>query len=535
VKLVARLLASLLALWVLYACVSPQCTPARSEFAHARGFSRGLLNLVVLPAREPFARAPMWSLILCAAVLLAGSRRSKAGRRLNFAASLAAALLAAVAVSPLVSPYRVVLAPRTFGLLVLLLCAATAIDWAQWLRERWTPMMSGAAGAAFFASAMLQTLGAFGGNYSGFVHLSKTVAEHAPFIEERPDLARSLVLYDAGYDGQFVYLMAFDPFMQRFAGNPDRYRPFVDNPPYRYGRIGFSLLTDLASAGRPERFPASMMWIIVGAHLALGALLAARAARCGASPLAALWYLAIPSFMASLLAALPEALAAAAIVAGVICWETRRPGWAALSFAAAILVRETSVVPLVALAMAAGWTEWKASARVLSAAIAPAIAWRLVVAWRFFPAFGWAAIAANPGDFGVPFAGLVRLWLAGATHTQPSPEVAGAVAFPLLLALAFALSMALLIVRRGPLEIAAAAYAVVAVSLNYSHIWSHLPSGERGTFELFVCLLLLLIESRARPAWIRRALTGFFVALLAYTFLVAPDAATSRAALLLIR
>ena len=107
--------------------------------------------------------------------------------------------------------------------------------------------------------------------------------------------------------------------------------------------------------------------------------------------------------------------------------------------------------------------------------------------------------------------------------------------FPILLAGAFVVAMLLLRARRGPLEIAAAVYAAVAVSLNYSHIWSHLPSGERGTFELFVCLLLLSLDSRGRPAWIRRALTGFFVALLAYTFLVAPDAAASRAALLLIR
>ena len=60
------------------------------------------------------------------------------------------------------------------------------------------------------------------------------------------------------------------------------------------------------------------------------------------------------------------------------------------------------------------------------------------------------------------------------------------------------------------MELAATMYAVVAVSLNYGKIWSHLPSGERGTFELFLCLLLLLLESGGRPAWVRRTLTGFF-------------------------
>jgi hypothetical protein len=535
VKTARWAIAALLCLWVLYAAVSPSCTPVRSEFANARGFSRGLLNCVVLPAGEPFARAPAWSFGIWAAVLALAGWRAKRTRGTALLEAAAIVLLAAVALSPFVSPYRVVLAPRTFSLLALMLAAARAAEAARWLRERWTPLLSGLLGAAFFASAMLQALGAFGGNYSGFLHVSKVVARDAPFLQERPDLARSLMLSDAGYDGQFVYLMAFDPFLQKFPGEPDRYRAFVDNPPYRYGRIGFSLLTDVVAAGRPERYPATMMWIVVAAHLALAGLLAARAVRFGASPFAAMWYLAIPGFMASLMSALPEALAAAAIVAGVLSWEARRPAWATLAFASALLVRETAVIPLVALVLTAGRREWRRSALVLAGSLVPVCAWRLFVAWRLFPGFGWGSVVANPGDFGLPFAGLVRLWLAGATRTQPSPEVAAALVFPLLLSGAFALAMALLLVRRGPLEIAAAVFATVAVSLNYSHIWSHLPSGERGTFELFVCLLLLRLEGRDRPAWVGRALAGFFVVLLAYTFFVAPDARTSRAALLLIR
>src|SRR5205085_8935874 len=122
---------------------------------------------------------------------------------------------------------------------VLLVCAAPAFRAGAWLAARWSPLMSGALGAAFFASAMLQALSTYGGNYSGFLHLSREVAARAPFLQERPDLARSLIVYDAGYDGQFMYLMAFDPFLRRFANRPEGYRAWVDNPPYRYGRIGF--------------------------------------------------------------------------------------------------------------------------------------------------------------------------------------------------------------------------------------------------------------------------------------------------------
>src|SRR2546423_3893504 len=57
-------------MWVLRSNVSPDFTPIRSELANARGFSRGVLNFVVLPAAEPFTHARAWSVILCGAIFL---------------------------------------------------------------------------------------------------------------------------------------------------------------------------------------------------------------------------------------------------------------------------------------------------------------------------------------------------------------------------------------------------------------------------------------------------------------------------------
>ena len=44
-----------------------------------------------------------------------------------------------------------------------------------------------------------------------------------------------------------------------------------------------------------------MMWLIVAAHFALAAVLGTIAVRNGRSAIAALWYLAIPSFTSSLM------------------------------------------------------------------------------------------------------------------------------------------------------------------------------------------------------------------------------------------
>ena len=526
----------LLSLWVLGMNVSAAFTPVRSELVDARGFSRGLLNFVVLRRAQSFERAPEWSALLSAGafLLLWFAPLQRAGRTARVLSAVGAVLFSMTMLSAYVSPYRIVLMPRTFVLGALLLWAPRLAGVMSIVRERtrsasgaWIRRLQiaccGVIGAAFFASAMLQTLAANQGNYSAFLHLSRDVAAHAPFLRERPALARSLVLYDQGYDGQFMYLMAFDPFMQRYRDRPEEYRAFIDAPPYRFGRIGFPLLTRLFGVGQPERYPAVMVWLVIAAHLGLALALASIASRGGWSPLSALLYLGIPAFMSSLVSALPEALAAAFLIAGFSCWERKRMARAAACFAAALLVRETAMVLVGALIVATWRQDTRRAALLTAASVVPVAAWRLFVAVRLYPDWGWRAVVASPGDLGIPFAGLIRL------------VDTGTYAFPLLLTAALVLALCAVWERVGPLEIAAVVYGLVAVSLSYDKIWSHLPSGERGTFELFVCLLLLLLGSRARVGWMRAGLGGLFVGLMAYTVIAAPDAATSRAALLLIR
>jgi hypothetical protein len=388
----------------------------------------------------------------------------------------------------------------------------------------------------FVASAMLQTLAGYEGNYSGFLHVSRDVAARAPFLQERPDLARSLVQYDLGYDGQFMYLMAFDPLLTRFTAEPARYRDVTDTPPYRYGRIGFSILTRLFSAATPERFPVTMMWLIVVAHGVLAWTLALIATRHGVPPATAFLYLAIPGFMASMVFALPEALVAAALVAGFACLESDRPLTAGACFALAVLLRETSV--LMVLGLSAASTPrlgWRRSLVVAFEALVPFVLWRAYVGWRLMPDFGVGAFLASPGIFEAPFAGLSHLLRAGLNGSQPQPEIMAALSFPFMIVAGLLLSVWLLQKTRGPLQVATVAYGLVAVSLDYAHVWTHLPSGERGTFELFLGLLLTLLTLDAQHRRARQVLTGFFVALIAYTLVASPEAAVSRAALLLIR
>jgi hypothetical protein len=514
-----------------------------AEAANVHGFSRGFVNLFVVPAGQAAERLPAWSFLLAAgvAVALAFVPAIPLSGWVRWAHLIACAstvsLFTAAAVSGTVSRFAVILSPRTFALgCALLLSRRITTAVRRGLAKlsgspRAAIGVTGVVAASFFASVMLQTLDSFGGNYSGFLHLSRSYAQELPFLRDDPALARELITYDGGYDGQFMYGMAFDPALSRFRDDPARYAAVADAPPYRYGRIGFSALIALTALREPRRFPVTMLWLILAGHLLLAAELGAYAWRHGWHPAVALVYLAIPSFVPSLLFALPEALAAAGLVGGVLCWERGRPAAAAACFACSGLIRETGLLVPAALLVAEAWRRPKTTRMLLATAFLPVVAWRAFMWTRLSPVYGARAFYFSPGDLGLPFAGLARLAQSGVERTQAAPERFAALVFPVVLVVLLAAAAASLRRRGDGVSLAASGYAGVAVCLNYPKIWSHVPSGERVTFELFLCLLLIALSERVRG----NALATLAGILAAYTLFVSPEAPFSRAALLLLR
>ena len=84
-------------------------------------------------------------------------------------------------------------------------------------------------------------------------------------------------------------------------------------------------------------------------------------------------------------------------------------------------------------------------------------------------------------------------------------------------------------VPRG-LALAGLAYTVMALSLDYAHVWQHVPSGERASIECFLAWLLVTILGAGRGG-LGRAAACFWGVAAVYTFFVSPEAALSRAAL----
>lgn len=517
--------------------------------SQAYGFSRGLLNLAVVPRDAPRA-GPAWSVVLVAVLALAvlclplppmgggwGSRGLRVG------AAVALAILTMVAVSPLLTPYRIVLDPRTFAL-----CAGLVLSHRLVVAVRMTlhsPAMRrplaraalcSALAVVFSTAVVLRALESFDGNVSGFLHVSERWAHTSPFLQERPDIAADLPLRREGYDGQFMYFMAFDPLLLRFADDPVRYREVTDFPPYRFGRILFSAVTRVLSpwAGPPQ--PAVMIGLLVLSHGLLAFGLGRLAQRMGMPVWWSLVHLLVPGFLVSLFFCLPESMAWAALTGGACFAVTGRYVWMVVAFGAALLTRETGLVFV--LAVLAGLSRDVGLRRIVmlaAASLVPVVVWRGYVAARLFPDFGWTALFPDPGDFTLPFAGLVELTQAIATGVHPSSEATSGLVYALLLVAALATTIWAFVQDRHPLWGAAVAYGLIAVSLNYGKIWSHVPSGERGTIDLFMALLVAAIcRGRTHPRTLS-VVSGLFALLAIYVFVLDAEAWLSRAGLLVLR
>ena len=377
----------------------------------------------------------------------------------------------------------------------------------------------------------------YGGNYSGMLVLAGPRVEAMPWLQERPDIKAGLhAPHTVGYDGQFMYAIAFDPFLRRFHDQPKEYEPFIDFPPYRYGRVGYPLIARTFSFGHPEFLPRVMVTTIYAGLFAAALGLGLRAIRAGAGRWWGLLIALVPGFWASCRGALPEPVALGAAIIGYFCVNERRYLVGAIFLAVACLIRETSVLLVVCLA---GWLVWSKQLRhavvVLAIALAPLALWRLYVGSVFEPVWGFQAYWNPPEDFSLPFTGIAALWSELANgHYYPNvwQMRRGAMAFSVLIIVAAAVSWAMVRSRPGPVTVAGAIFGTMAVCFNLKNVWVSNGNAERLTGDLFVCLALSTSEFVSRSARWRTTLITLWFALAVYTLFWTLDAEFNRESLL---
>ena len=328
---------------------------------------------------------------------------------------MAAAVLAVVQIAPWISGYKVVVWSWTLALLVAVILLPRVWTAGRWLAggnavalgrsgNAARPVIVGAGVLLVFWMVMETRLHVMhGGNYSGFLIINpelvrrESVDQHARRYPPESQAAR-----EGGYDGQFMYYLHIRSVDARVSRSTRAVPTGRQRRALQDGRIGFSALTRLIAGERWQWYPATMMWLIL---LSLGAsalVLAAMAQDAGITPIAGALVLVVPGFWRSMQAALPEPLAAAMLLAGLLAVFKGRWLLAAGLFAVSLLVRETGAILVTSVAGALAFSGRRREAATLwLLAIAPALLWRIYVGWTIYPDSAFKAFStARPSSAG---------------------------------------------------------------------------------------------------------------------------------------
>lgn len=333
-------------------------------------------------------------------------------------------------------------------------------------------------------------------------------------------IQKNLLVSPSGYDAQFFYYIAYDPFLLRFKDEPRKYRVLTDEPRYRYERIAFPLLTKLVSLDRPEFYPQAMMVLILLSHF-LGAFFLLKIVQFfGQSPFWALSYILVPGYQLSLARALPESLAMAFTLAGLYFYlkgKTLKPSFL---FSISLLTRETAALAVFPLVL---WEFFKKKnwrkALVLSLSFLPLIGWKFYLTIRLFDFCGWTTIFFGSDNLSFPFSGIIELYKRAFAQSFSADLFPASVSYPILLTILFLFSLYLLWKKRDFLSLSLCLFSLISVSLSYLKVWVHIDNAVRTTFEPFLFLIIVFtsqkITLRKPFAWL---MLCFFILVFVYDF-----------------
>jgi hypothetical protein len=224
-----------------------------------------------------------------------------------------------------------------------------------------------------------------------------------------------------GFDGQFYYIVAQDPWR--------RHGEFIDCPVVRHARILYPALAWLVSGGDPER----LLWALPGINLAafagLGLLGAVTASHFGRSP----WWGVLLTFALNVgvagLRDLTDPVSTLAACGLVVGWLLGWRSWhLALWAVAAVLSREQNVIlPAILLLDALLLRRWGSGA-AFAAAVLTWLAWICLLRGVYG---AWPFVAENTT---APFMGIIQrlAHISGRFHTPSSPIHAVGMALVLL-------------------------------------------------------------------------------------------------------
>ena len=302
-----------------------------------------------------------------------------------------------------------------------------------------------------------------------------------------------------GYDGQFYYRLALDPFSNKERVQGIRF----DNPRWRQQRILLPVLTWLIAGGEPELTATVMLAINLLAIAAITIVGGALLCRYGLSPWPALLLAFYPGFAISIERFLSEPLSCLLLLLSLLSLAYKRVAWGGIILVLAILARETALV--VALAMAGMWflqtmlpkkvDHWKAPGPVYWL---PAIV--IYICWQIWLQDNWSSstnlISVQNKLLVWPFIGIVT-----SLERLLSQLSLNNIFFLFMMLMTFIWSVVVALVFRGsqgPYRWIWVAY-LAAATLFGAPIWDNSPGFLRTTTELNVIGLLVYMLTVRTP------------------------------------
>ena len=197
-----------------------------------------------------------------------------------------------------------------------------------------------------------------------------------------------------GYDGQFYYFLARDPWHAH---------QYMDNAPYRYQRIVYGLLVYIVSLGQASLIPFLLLFVNFLSIVLSVEIVARLLAQRNLSP----WFsLPLGLYFGQATAFIfdtTEPLTIALLCIGLWYLERKRITTSAVFMGLAALSRETAILFPLVYAISFLWQQrWLDVARFLVLAILPMFVWYVVI-WVIF---GQTGLTYAPAFEPIPFGGI---------------------------------------------------------------------------------------------------------------------------------
>ena len=528
------------------------------------GYASGLFNLILIPgSAKAYGRLSLLGLgalflaLFLLQIVRAGLPKIPWVERADrVSKTLFVVLLAAAAVLSLATKYRLLTSANRLWVFVILLnfAAAFAILKAffHWVRtgfetqtlesnprkKRIVSLVLPAVIGLFFLSSMLGILRHFGGNYSRFLRIEEKRLEAFGPLYFPPDRAAEIRAGLApldGYDGEFNYFMAFDPFLSKYKNDPRVYSRFIDEPAYRFGRIGFPLLVKLFSLDNPRLYPKAIVWLIVASHFFGSFFLLRIILFFKKNPFWTLLYILVPGFYYSLQWGLGESIGMVLVLAALYAYLKERIPWTSALLAASLFIRESGFLAALAIMVFELFRRRDFKRAVfIGSSVVPYLLWKGFLTYRLFEINGWKTFILGPADFALPFSGFFDLFAQIRAGSYDRPFVSTAVIYSCLLSVLFFFSLVLFFKKKNVLSLSLLLFSVLSVSLNYPMVWIGIGGAVRLTTEAFVFLIpAYLMQRDSLKPYLKYLFAGFFAVLFVFDFFVMDISGYFRSAFLI--